>query len=125
MIAKKVEKDSSDESTKIQNVSLDSIKKDKASVCGKKSLVKLIAEESSMTEKLSKEFLESFISVLEKELADGRTVQILGFGTFKVTHRNARTGMNPQTGMKIDLPAVRIVNFKCGTHLKQAANSRN
>lgn len=101
------------------------MKSENTIVCGKKNLIKLISEDSEMTEKLTREFLESFMSVIEKELAQGHTIQLLGFGTFKVTHRSARVGVNPQTKKKINLPAVRVVNFKCGSHLKQAANSSN
>ena len=55
---------------------------------------------------------------IQDALADGKKVQLIGFGTFEVRHRSARTGRNPQTGKTIKIPATEIPAFKPGKTLK-------
>ena len=64
----------------------------------KTELVAAIAEKTELTKKDSEKALKAFIDVVTEELKKGEKVQLVGFGTFEVAKRNARTGKNPQTG---------------------------
>ena len=72
------------------------------------------------TQKLAKEAVESVLKAISDALAQKDTVQISGFGSFKVSERKARTGRNPQTGQAIQIPASRIPRFVAGKALKDA-----
>jgi DNA-binding protein HU-beta len=64
----------------------------------------------------------SWIEVIKKALKKGDTVAIVGFGTFAVRKRSARTGRNPQTGATIKIKASKVPAFKAGKALKDAVN---
>lgn len=66
--------------------------------------------------------VNALFSAIRKELADGGKVQLIGFGTFDVTKRTARTGRNPRTGETMEIPACRVPRFKPGKELKEAVN---
>jgi DNA-binding protein HU-beta len=68
--------------------------------------------------------LKAFIEVVSDELKKGEKIQLVGFGTFEVTKRAARTGKNPQTGKAIKIPACKAPKFKAGKALKEAVNSK-
>ncbi len=61
--------------------------------------------------------------ILVAELAGGGSVGLVGFGTFSVKSRAARTGRHPQTGAAINIPASKNMGFKAGTKVKEALNS--
>ncbi|MGL4920750.1 MAG: HU family DNA-binding protein, partial [Plesiomonas shigelloides] len=64
----------------------------------KTQLIDAIAEKADLSKAQAKAALESTLSAITESLKDGDPVQLVGFGTFKVNHRAARTGRNPQTG---------------------------
>ena len=88
----------------------------------KTELVSALVEETSLTKKDVEKVLNSFIDVVARELKNGEKIQLIGFGTFEVAERAARTGMNPQTKEPIEIPASKAPRFKPGKALKDAVN---
>ena len=88
----------------------------------KSELIKQIAERADLTQAQAAKALNGFESVVTTTLAKGEDVVLVGFGTFKVTDRAARTGRNPQTGAEIQIAASKIPSFKAGKALKEAVN---
>ncbi len=86
----------------------------------KTDLIKAIAEDTGLTKQDAKNALESLISNVTKTLKTDKKVAILGFGTFSTAKREARTGINPQTKTKIEIPAKRVVKFKAGSILSDS-----
>ncbi|KJS31392.1 MAG: DNA-binding protein [Desulfatitalea sp. BRH_c12] len=74
------------------------------------------------TQKQAKEAVECMLDAITEALADKDTVQIAGFGSFKVSERKARTGRNPQSGASIDIPARNVPKFIPGKALKDAVS---
>ena len=87
----------------------------------KKELVEKLATDGPGDFPLSKleNFVGDFLEVISDELANGGSVTLVGFGTFKVVQREARTGRNPKTGASINIPAKKVVTFKPGKALKE------
>ncbi len=85
----------------------------------KGELVKAVMEKTGMTKKKSEEFVNAFIETVESALKKGEDVKLVGFGTFGTRKRAKRTGINPQTGEKIKIPARTVVFFKPGKALKE------
>lgn len=89
----------------------------------KGDLVTAIANRAGLTKKAAGDALEAFIATVSGELTNGEQVTITGFGTFKVSHRAARTGVNPQNpSQKIQIKASKVPTFKAGKNLKEAVN---
>ncbi len=89
----------------------------------KAELVASIAEESKLTKKDAEIALNAFMDVVEKTLAEGDKVQLVGFGTFEVRDRKAREGRNPRNPEEvIQIPASKAPVFKAGKGLKEAVN---
>ena len=88
----------------------------------KSELVKQIAERAGLTQAQATTALQAFEASIIDELANGGEVALIGFGTFKVTDRAARTGRNPQTGAEIQIAASKAPTFKAGKGLKDAVN---
>ena len=78
----------------------------------KAELVAAIAENAGLSKKDSEKALAAFVSVVTDELKKGEKVQLVGFGTFEVSARPARTGRNPQTKKTITIPASKAPKFK-------------
>ena len=89
----------------------------------KTELIAAIAEKTQLTKKDSEMALKAFINVVSEELKKGEKIQLVGFGTFEVSNRAARTGKNPQTGNAIDIPASKAPKFKAGKALKETVNN--
>ena len=85
-------------------------------------LVNAMAEQTGLTKKDCDAALKSFIDTVSKELENNGTVQLVGFGTFEVRERAARTGRNPQTKEEIQIPASKAPVFKAGKALKDRVN---
>jgi DNA-binding protein HU-beta len=83
----------------------------------KAQLIDAIANDSKMTKADAKKALDSFITATTKALKKGDRVALVGFGSFAVSKRSARTGRNPQTGKAINIPAKKVVRFKPGSEL--------
>ena len=88
----------------------------------KSELVAKIAEGADITKAAAGRALDSLIDSVTTELASGGDVALVGFGTYKVNDRAARTGRNPQTGAEIQISAAKVPAFKAGKALKEAVN---
>ena len=88
----------------------------------KTELVAAMAEQADMTKKDAEKALTAFTEVVAKELRNGGKIQLVGFGTFEVRDRAARTGINPRTKKKIQIEATKVPAFKAGIGLKDAVN---
>jgi DNA-binding protein HU-beta len=83
----------------------------------KAELIDAMALESKLTKADAKKALDAFINVTSNSLKKGEKVVLIGFGTFDVSDRSARTGRNPQTGKPIQIEAKKVVKFKAGAQL--------
>ena len=84
----------------------------------KKDLITSVAKEAGITQKDASAAVNAVLDSIATALAAGEKVQLPGFGTFEVRHRNARTGTNPHTKEVINIPASNIPAFKPGKALK-------
>ncbi|MBM4159426.1 MAG: HU family DNA-binding protein [Ignavibacteria bacterium] len=80
----------------------------------KEELIGKLAADLKITKVAAKGYLEGFMDVVKKALKKGDKIALIGFGTFAVGKRKARTGRNPRTGAKINIPAKKVVRFKAG-----------
>jgi len=89
----------------------------------KAELIDQMAAKSGLSKADAKRALDAFIETTTSELKkkNGR-VSLVGFGSFTVSKRAARTGRNPQTGKEIKIPAKNVVRFKTGSELSDAIN---
>lgn len=90
----------------------------------KEILVEMVANKIGQTKKEVETVVDSVVEVITDALHQDRKVTIAGFGTFKVTHRDAREGINPQTKQRIMIPAVNTPKFTAGKRLKEAVRSQ-
>ena len=91
----------------------------------KKDLITSVAATTGYTKKDIGVVLDAAFDAIVNEIANGEGIKITGFGTFSTTVRKARTGHNPQTGEKIDIPATTSVKFKPSTVLKAKAKEND
>ena len=90
----------------------------------KTELVANVAEKAGLSKKDAEKALSAVIESVEEALVEGDKVQLIGFGTFEVKDRAARTGRNPQTGKEIKIAASKNPVFKAGKALKDAVNKK-
>jgi DNA-binding protein HU-beta len=83
----------------------------------KAELVAKIAEDAGISKTQANAALDSFTTTVTKTLKSGDKVTLVGFGTFSVTKRSARTGRNPQTGATIKIKPKKVAKFKAGKEL--------
>ena len=83
----------------------------------KAQLIDAIAEEANLSKADAKRALDAFVTTTTKALKKGDRVALVGFGSFSVSARSARTGRNPQTGAPIKIKAKKVVKFKAGSEL--------
>lgn len=83
----------------------------------KSQLVDAIAAEAGLSKVQAKKALEAFVNVTGKTLKAGDKIALVGFGSFSVTKKPARTGRNPRTGAAIKIAAKKVVKFKAGAEL--------
>ncbi len=88
----------------------------------KAQLIDAIAGDSGLTKADAKKALDSFINVTSSALKGGDRISLIGFGSFSVSERSARTGRNPQTGKEIQIAAKKVVKFKAGSELSDEVN---
>jgi len=84
----------------------------------KAELVEEVVNETGLTRRTAREAVNTITSVITDALARGEKVTLVGFGTFKVMERKARTGRNPQTGQTIQIPAKKAPKFRPGKGLR-------
>ena len=83
----------------------------------KAELIDAMASEANLTKADAKRALDAFVGATTKALKKGDRVALVGFGSFGVAKRAARTGRNPQTGKEIKIAAKKVVKFKAGSEL--------
>lgn len=88
----------------------------------KADLVNVMAEKAGLSKADAEKALNGFVAAVTDALKAGEKVSLVGFGTFSVGERAARTGKNPQTGATINIPAAKSPKFKAGKALKDAVN---
>jgi DNA-binding protein HU-beta len=86
----------------------------------KAELIAAVAEKAGFAKKDAEKAVTAVFAAIEEALARGDKVQLVGFGTFEVRERAARTGRNPQTGEEIQIAATRVPAFRAGKALKDA-----
>ena len=86
----------------------------------KQDIVSKIAKDTGISKVTSAAAVDSIIDSITKSLKKGDPVSFVGFGTFKVANRKARTARNPQTGATIKIPKRRVARFSVGKALKTA-----
>ena len=85
-------------------------------------LIAAMAEKAQLSKKDAEAALKAFTDVVAEELKKGEKIQLVGFGTFEVSERAARTGRNPQTGAEMTIAASKAPKFKAGKALKDSLN---
>ncbi len=88
----------------------------------KGELIEHIAKQADLSKAAASRALEAVIGGVRTTLKKGGTVSLVGFGTFSVTKRAARTGRNPRTGAAIKIKAAKVPKFRPGKALKDALN---
>ena len=88
----------------------------------KTELVAAIAEKAELSKKDAEKALKAFTETVAETLQNGDKVQLIGFGTFEVAERAARTGKNPRTGEAIQIAASKVPAFKAGKGFKDVVN---
>ncbi|HEY9446191.1 MAG TPA: HU family DNA-binding protein [Burkholderiales bacterium] len=88
----------------------------------KAQLIDVIADGTGLSKAVAEKMLDVTIETITRSLKDGDAVTIVGFGTFKVSDRAARSGRNPRTGETIDIKAAKVPKFSAGKALKDAIN---
>ena len=88
----------------------------------KADLVAAMAEKAGVSKQDAEASLKAFTDVVAEELKKGEKIQLVGFGTFEVSERAARTGRNPQTGAEMTIAASKAPKFKAGKALKDSLN---
>ena len=87
----------------------------------KQELIDQVATSADISKKQAEDALNAMTDIISKQLSQGKKVTITGFGTFSVSHRAARTGVNPQNpSQKIQIAAVDVPKFKAGKSFKEA-----
>ena len=85
----------------------------------KEELVQEISKKAKVTQKEAGEVLNSLVETVQKTVAKGQKVTLVGFGTFEARKRAARTGRNPQTGKEIKIAAKTVPAFSAGKKFKE------
>jgi DNA-binding protein HU-beta len=88
----------------------------------KSELIEKVAQDCDLSKAVAGKTLNSIMGAITDAMAAGDKVSLIGFGTFSVTKRAAREGRNPQTGKKMKIAAKKVVKFKAGSTLADAAN---
>ena len=88
----------------------------------KTELINKIAESAGISKADAKKALEATVDTIKQALIAGDKIQLIGFGTFAVSERPAREGINPATKEKIQIPAKKVAKFKAGAELNDALN---
>lgn len=88
----------------------------------KAELIQAMANEAELSVKDAGKALDAFIGTVAEEMKKGNKVQLVGFGTFEIGERAARTGRNPKNGETIEIAACKVPKFKAGKALKEEIN---
>ena len=88
----------------------------------KNELIAAVAEKANLTKKDAAAAVDAMIASITEALANNDKVQLVGFGTFEVKERAARTAKNPRTGETVEVPAAKVPSFKAGKALKDTVS---
>jgi len=88
----------------------------------KAELIDAMADHSGLTKADAKRALDAFVGATGSALKKGDRISLVGFGSFSISNRAARTGRNPQTGKEIQIAAKNVVRFKAGAELSGNVN---
>jgi DNA-binding protein HU-beta len=88
----------------------------------KSELIEAMAESADISKAAAGRALDGFVAAVIEAMKKDDAVSLIGFGSFSVRKREARTGRNPQTGQQIEIKASRVPSFKAGKALKDAVN---
>jgi DNA-binding protein HU-beta len=97
------------------------IRKDR--LLNKQQLVDAIAARSGESKAATADLLNAVLEIVARALSEGDSVQLVGFGSFSVGQRAARTGRNPATGAQMQIAAAKTVKFTAGKAFKEAVNA--
>ncbi|KKI91500.1 DNA-binding protein [Bacillus sp. SA1-12] len=86
----------------------------------KTELINAVASQTELSKKDTTKAVDALIDTIINTLSKEEKIQLIGFGTFEVRERAARTGRNPQTGEELQIPASKVPAFKPGKELKEA-----
>lgn len=89
----------------------------------KGELVDKVAEKAGVSKKEADAILTAMVEAIQKAVAEGEKVTLVGFGSFEPRERTERTGRNPQTGAEIKIPASRVPAFSAGKQFKELVSS--
>lgn len=90
----------------------------------KQELITAVAEQAELSKKDAEAAISALIQTIEGTLKKGDKVQLVGFGSFEVRERAARTGRNPQTGAEMKIDAAKVPTFKAGKAFKDLVNGK-
>ena len=90
----------------------------------KEELVKEVAKKAKVSQKAAADVISATLETVEKTVAKGKKVTLVGFGTFEPRKRAARNGRNPQTGKEIKIPAKTVPAFSAGKKFKTVVNGK-
>lgn len=91
----------------------------------KAELVERVANQINLTKKQTEVVVNTVFSSITDSLAEGKKVELRGFGSFRIRQRNARVGRNPKSGQKVDVPSKKVPFFKAGKELRQLVDEHN
>lgn len=89
----------------------------------KQKLIEALSDEVNITKKQADQILTKLVRIIEKTLKKGEKVSVTGFGTFVLSSRKARRGVDPQTGKIIKIPEMAMPKFRAGKRLKEVVRS--
>ena len=92
---------------------------ERGSLMNKEELVKAVADKAKLSQKQTAEVVASILETVQKTVAKGKNVTLVGFGTFEARKRAARVGRNPQTGKEIKIAAKTVPAFSAGKKFKE------
>ncbi len=90
----------------------------------KQELIDLVSEEVDASKASVNKILDALLHTIKNAVAEGDSIQLIGFGAFSVGERAARTGRNPKTGEPLEIAAARTVRFTAGKAFKDAVNAK-
>ncbi len=88
----------------------------------KTGLIEVVAEQADLSKAAATRAVDAVVNAVTEALREGEQVSLVGFGTFSVRERAARTGRDPRTGKSIQIKASKVPGFKSGKALKDAVN---
>jgi integration host factor subunit beta len=88
----------------------------------KADLIDEVSKVSSLTKKETETIVNTIFDNITDALGKGDKVELRGFGSFRIRHRNSRKGRNPKTGSSVDVPQKRVPFFKVGKRLRELVN---